>query len=305
MRAESFGAVHTISPKGAIRLMQIMPATWAGLRQRYRLGADPYDALDNIIAGAAYLRELHDRYPVPRSHGEFRVKGIAPGSTEAISSSRARVQATYQSRSRSRIRLSLSVSSAARSSGGTTSPITQCRVLSSARCTERSKVAVLIGITPGHSRPLALWFDGVALGVDAAFIAGRAKAPIVAEVTDEAFQAFDAIRPGPFENSLHVGGGASASIVFPGAQDGPDGKTFHSLGEQQHWRGRPCATTQVLQSRQGLSCYRMVDVIKFGQQREARIGLGTVGQWRQRRGDIEQLLLGQADQRAAHQRAES
>jgi soluble lytic murein transglycosylase-like protein len=29
------------------------------------LGADPYDAHDNIIAGAGYLRELHDRYGVP------------------------------------------------------------------------------------------------------------------------------------------------------------------------------------------------------------------------------------------------
>jgi hypothetical protein len=65
MRAESFGAVHAISPKGAMGLMQIMPATWAGLRQRCRLGADPYDAHGNIIAGAAYLRELHDRYGAP------------------------------------------------------------------------------------------------------------------------------------------------------------------------------------------------------------------------------------------------
>jgi len=65
MRAESFGAVHAISPKGAMGLMQIMPATWAGLRQRYRLGPDPYDAHDNIIAGAAYLSELHDRYGAP------------------------------------------------------------------------------------------------------------------------------------------------------------------------------------------------------------------------------------------------
>ena len=65
MRAESFGAVRAISPKGAMGLMQIMPATWAGLRQRYRLGANPYDAHDNIIAGAAYLRELHDRYGAP------------------------------------------------------------------------------------------------------------------------------------------------------------------------------------------------------------------------------------------------
>jgi hypothetical protein len=65
MHAESFGDVRAISPKGAIGLMQIMPETWASLRQRYHLGADPYDAHDNIIAGAAYLRELHHRYGIP------------------------------------------------------------------------------------------------------------------------------------------------------------------------------------------------------------------------------------------------
>jgi hypothetical protein len=46
-------------------LMQIMPDTWADLRGRHRLGADPYDPRDNILAGAAYLREMHDRYGVP------------------------------------------------------------------------------------------------------------------------------------------------------------------------------------------------------------------------------------------------
>lgn len=65
MRAESLGDVRAISSKGAIGLMQIMPETWAALSQRYRLGRDPYDAHDNIIAGAAYLRELHDRYGIP------------------------------------------------------------------------------------------------------------------------------------------------------------------------------------------------------------------------------------------------
>jgi hypothetical protein len=39
-----------------------MPDTWAGLRARYRLGRDPYDPRDNILAGAAYLREMYDRY---------------------------------------------------------------------------------------------------------------------------------------------------------------------------------------------------------------------------------------------------
>lgn len=62
---ESAGDVHALSPKGAIGLMQIMPQTWSGLRLRYGLGANPYDAHDNILAGAAYLRELHDRYGAP------------------------------------------------------------------------------------------------------------------------------------------------------------------------------------------------------------------------------------------------
>ena len=62
MQAESRGVVHAVSPKGAIGLMQIMPDTWSGLRARYGLGADPFDPHDNILAGAAYLRELHDRY---------------------------------------------------------------------------------------------------------------------------------------------------------------------------------------------------------------------------------------------------
>ncbi|MEH3116646.1 MAG: lytic transglycosylase domain-containing protein [Methylorubrum populi] len=62
MRAESAGDPRAVSNAGAIGLMQVMPATWADLRVRHRLGADPYDPRDNIIAGTAYLRELHDRY---------------------------------------------------------------------------------------------------------------------------------------------------------------------------------------------------------------------------------------------------
>ena len=46
-------------------LMQVMPQTYAALRARYGLGADPYAPRDNILAGAAYLRELLDRYGVP------------------------------------------------------------------------------------------------------------------------------------------------------------------------------------------------------------------------------------------------
>lgn len=62
LRAESAGDVRAISSAGAVGLMQVMPDTWAGLRARYQLGRDPYDPHDNIMAGAAYLREMFDRY---------------------------------------------------------------------------------------------------------------------------------------------------------------------------------------------------------------------------------------------------
>ncbi|KWV49336.1 hypothetical protein AS156_16155 [Bradyrhizobium macuxiense] len=62
---ESAGDVHATSTKGAMGLMQIMPATWTELRRRYHLGNDPYDPRDNILAGTAYLRELFGRYGWP------------------------------------------------------------------------------------------------------------------------------------------------------------------------------------------------------------------------------------------------
>jgi hypothetical protein len=65
MHVESAGKSQARSQKGAMGLMQIMPETWAELRARYGLGADPYDPRDNILAGAAYMRELHVRYGSP------------------------------------------------------------------------------------------------------------------------------------------------------------------------------------------------------------------------------------------------
>lgn len=62
LRAESGGDPRAVSPAGAMGLMQIMPATWDELRVHHGLGADPFDPRDNILAGAAYLRQLHDRY---------------------------------------------------------------------------------------------------------------------------------------------------------------------------------------------------------------------------------------------------
>jgi SLT domain-containing protein len=65
MRAESAGNVSAVSSAGAMGLMQIMPQTWADLHVRHRLGTDPFDPRDNILAGAAYLREMHDRFGSP------------------------------------------------------------------------------------------------------------------------------------------------------------------------------------------------------------------------------------------------
>jgi len=42
-----------------------MPKTYAGLRARHHLGPDAYNPRDNILAGAAYLREMLDRYGSP------------------------------------------------------------------------------------------------------------------------------------------------------------------------------------------------------------------------------------------------
>jgi hypothetical protein len=65
---------------GAMGLMQIMPATYQTMRVIYRLGPDPYDPHDNIMAGAAYLRFLRNRYPYPTL---FAAYNDGPGNLEA------------------------------------------------------------------------------------------------------------------------------------------------------------------------------------------------------------------------------
>ena len=62
MKQESGFNPRATSRAGAMGLMQVMPATYAELRRRHGLGADAYDPRDNILAGTAYLRELHDRF---------------------------------------------------------------------------------------------------------------------------------------------------------------------------------------------------------------------------------------------------
>ena len=61
-------------------LMQLMPATWAELRQRYGFGSDPFNPRDNILAGTAYLREMYDRFGYP---GLFAAYHAGPGRYEA------------------------------------------------------------------------------------------------------------------------------------------------------------------------------------------------------------------------------
>lgn len=54
--AESAYNVHAVSPKGAIGLMQLMPAT------AKELGADPHNPAENAEAGARYLKQLLLKY---------------------------------------------------------------------------------------------------------------------------------------------------------------------------------------------------------------------------------------------------
>ena len=70
MRAESGGRTRIggrpiVSRAGAMGLMQLMPGTWADMRAAHGLGQDPYDPRDNILAGAAYLRAMFDRFGYP------------------------------------------------------------------------------------------------------------------------------------------------------------------------------------------------------------------------------------------------
>jgi soluble lytic murein transglycosylase-like protein len=55
MEAESGSRQDAVSPKGAVGLMQLMPATAQAL-------ADPADPVQNVDAGARYLRDLLQKY---------------------------------------------------------------------------------------------------------------------------------------------------------------------------------------------------------------------------------------------------
>jgi soluble lytic murein transglycosylase-like protein len=57
MQVESAFNPYARSPKGALGLMQLMPAT----AQRFGV-KDPFDPRENVRGGVAYLRQLLDRY---------------------------------------------------------------------------------------------------------------------------------------------------------------------------------------------------------------------------------------------------
>jgi hypothetical protein len=59
------------STQGAMGLMQLMPETYDDMRRAYRLGKDPYDPHDNIIAGTAYLRFLRGKYGYPQMFAAY------------------------------------------------------------------------------------------------------------------------------------------------------------------------------------------------------------------------------------------
>jgi hypothetical protein len=68
-----------VSSAGALGLMQVLPATYDEMRAQYRLGANPFDAHDNILAGAAYLNWLHHKYGYPAM---FAAYNAGPGRLE-------------------------------------------------------------------------------------------------------------------------------------------------------------------------------------------------------------------------------
>ena len=85
MRQESGGRTMLaenkpiVSRAGAVGLMQVLPSTYGQMAEQHELGDDPFDARDNIMAGAAYLRWLHERYGFPKM---FAAYNAGPGRVE-------------------------------------------------------------------------------------------------------------------------------------------------------------------------------------------------------------------------------
>jgi soluble lytic murein transglycosylase-like protein len=93
IRAESggrtmLGGRPITSHAGAMGLMQLMPGTWTEVRAQLRLGADPHNPRDNILAGTAYLRMMYDRFGHP---GMFAAYNAGPDRYAAYLAGRSRL----------------------------------------------------------------------------------------------------------------------------------------------------------------------------------------------------------------------
>jgi len=76
------------STAGAVGLMQVMPSTYAELRDRHGLGPSAADPRDNIMAGTAYLREMYDLFGSP---GFLAAYNCGPACYEAVKAGKQRL----------------------------------------------------------------------------------------------------------------------------------------------------------------------------------------------------------------------
>jgi len=74
------GDLPITSVKGAMGLMQVMPATYRDMRNDHGLADDAYDPRNSVLAGTAYLKFLHRKYGYPAL---FAAYNTGPGNLEA------------------------------------------------------------------------------------------------------------------------------------------------------------------------------------------------------------------------------
>jgi soluble lytic murein transglycosylase-like protein len=92
IKAESGGNPRATSPKGAMGMMQLMPATAKDLGV-----TDPYDPLQNVMAGTRYLKTLLSRYDGDRDLA-LAAYNWGPGNLEKSHRSMPRETVEYVAR---------------------------------------------------------------------------------------------------------------------------------------------------------------------------------------------------------------